>query len=98
MGGLPRPPFVPYPAVYPTPFPLPAHGMPLPSVPLPDSQPPGVTPVGTAGGTPISAAVSGHHLANTSGMLSELPPPGIGMLKILCWGTAQQCQVYLFFH
>ncbi|KAJ9709550.1 hypothetical protein PVL29_001162 [Vitis rotundifolia] len=77
MGGLPRPPFVPYPAVYPSPFPLPARGLPLPSVPLPDSQPPGVTPVGTAGGTPISSAVSGHHLANTSGMQSELPPPGI---------------------
>ena len=97
MGGLPRPPFLPYPAVYPAPFTLPARGLPLPYVPLPDSQPPGVTPVGTAGGTPISSAVSGRHPASPSWMLSELPPPGNGMHTISCLDADQQCQFYLVF-
>lgn len=78
MGGIPRLPFLPYPAAFPGPFPLPAHGMPLPSVPLPDSQPPGVTPVGTATATSASSA-PGHLMSGALGMQTELPPPGIGM-------------------
>ncbi|KAA8532296.1 hypothetical protein F0562_032329 [Nyssa sinensis] len=74
ISGLPRPPFLSYPAAFSGPFPLPAHGMPLPSVPLPDSQPPGVTPLGTPGGTPSSSASSGNQLAVSSGMQPELPP------------------------
>lgn len=79
MGGLPRSPFQPYPAAFPGPFPLPARGMALPSVPLPDSQPPGVTPLGTASTISVSSAASGHMLAGTLRMQPELPPPGIGM-------------------
>jgi transcription elongation regulator 1 len=78
MGVIPRsPPFLPYPAAFPGPFPLPARGMPLPSVPLPDSQPPGVTPVGFATATSASSA-PGHLFSGTLGMQTELPPPGIG--------------------
>ncbi|KDP22962.1 hypothetical protein JCGZ_01659 [Jatropha curcas] len=77
MGGLPRPPFLPYPAVFPGPFPLPAHSIPRASVSSPDSQPPGVTPVGTAGANPPSSAASGLQLIGTPGMQKELPPPGI---------------------
>ncbi|XP_050275850.1 pre-mRNA-processing protein 40C isoform X2 [Quercus robur] len=76
MGGIPRLPFLPYPAAFPGPFPLPAHGMPLPSVPLPDSQPPGVTPVGTATATAASSAPD-HLMSGTLGMQTELPPPDI---------------------
>jgi transcription elongation regulator 1 len=79
MGGIPRSPFQPYPTAFPGPFPLPARGMPLPSVPLPDSQPPGVTPVGTALAISVSSAASGHMLAGTLKTQTELPPPGIGM-------------------
>lgn len=95
MGGLQRPPFLPYPAVYPTPFTVPARALPLPSVPLPDSQPPGVTPVGTAGGAPISSAVSAHHPISSSGMQLELPSPGIGM-NFHVWMLIKSL-FYLFF-
>ncbi|KAF5450039.1 hypothetical protein F2P56_030420 [Juglans regia] len=81
MGGLPRSPFQPYPAAFPGPFPLPARGMALPSVPLPDSQPPGVTPLGTAPTISVSSAASGHMLAGTLRMQPELPPPGIDNRK-----------------
>lgn len=87
VSGMPRPPYLPYPAVYPAPFPLPSHGLPLPSVPLPDSQPPGVTPLGSAGGNPVSSVVSSHHPTSSLGMELELPP-GTGMLKISCWVAA----------
>uniref|UniRef100_A0A2N9IEN5 Pre-mRNA-processing protein 40C n=1 Tax=Fagus sylvatica TaxID=28930 RepID=A0A2N9IEN5_FAGSY len=81
MGVIPRsPPFLPYPAAFPGPFPLPARGMPLPSVPLPDSQPPGVTPVGFATATSASSA-PGHLFSGTLGMQTELPPPGIDYRK-----------------
>ncbi|XP_062164261.1 pre-mRNA-processing protein 40C isoform X2 [Alnus glutinosa] len=75
MGGIPMSPFQPYPTAFPGPFPLPARGMPLPSVPLPDSQPPGVTPVGTALAISVSSAASGHMLAGTLKTQTELPPP-----------------------
>jgi transcription elongation regulator 1 len=79
MGGIPRSPFQAYPTAFPGPYPLPARGMPLPSVPLPDSQPPGVTPMGTALAISVSSAASGHMLAGTLKTQTELPPPGIGM-------------------
>lgn len=81
MGGVPRSPYQPYPVAFPGPFPLPAHVMPLPSVPVPDSQPPGVTPVGNAVAISLSST-SGHQLAPSSWMQTELPPPGIGMLAL----------------
>lgn len=80
IGGFPRPPFLPYPAAFPGPFPLPAHVMPLPSVPLPDSQPPGVIPVGNTAAISSPSAASGHQLAGSSGIQIELPHPGIGMI------------------
>lgn len=81
MGGLPRLPFLSYPSVVPGPFPFPAHGLPLPSVPLPDSHPPGVTPVGSSGAILTSAVDSAHPLLCSSGMHPELSPPGIGNNK-----------------
>ncbi|KAM1846586.1 hypothetical protein ACFX14_010981 [Malus domestica] len=78
IGGLPRPPFLPYPAAFPGPFPLPVHVMPLSSVPLPDSQPPGVTPVGNTVANYLSSVGSRHQLAGSSGMQKELPHPGVG--------------------
>nr|XP_028947374.1 pre-mRNA-processing protein 40C-like [Malus domestica] len=78
IGGLPRPPFLPYPAAFPGPFPLPVHVMPLSSVPLPDSQPPGVTPVGNTVANSLSSVGSRHQLAGSSGMQKELPHPGVG--------------------
>ncbi|XAR53216.1 hypothetical protein NMG60_11021678 [Bertholletia excelsa] len=74
MSGLPRPPFAPYPAAFAGSFSLPPRGMSLPSIPLPDAQPPGVTPLGTAGGTPISSVASGPHLINGSGLQQDMPP------------------------
>ncbi|KMT02659.1 hypothetical protein BVRB_9g203360 [Beta vulgaris subsp. vulgaris] len=74
MAGL-RPPFLQYPPAYPGPFNLAARGMSLPSVPLPDAQPPGITPVVFPGGVrPV--AVSGMQMAHISVMQPEVPPPG----------------------
>ncbi|XP_048440932.1 pre-mRNA-processing protein 40C isoform X2 [Pyrus x bretschneideri] len=78
IGGLARPPFLPYPAAFPGPFPLPAHVMPLASVPLPDSQPPGVTPVGNTAANSVSSVGSGHQSAGSSAMQKELSHPGVG--------------------
>ncbi|KAF3431764.1 hypothetical protein FNV43_RR26500 [Rhamnella rubrinervis] len=77
-GGVPVPrvPIVPYTATFPGPGPGPGPGpfplMPvprgfhLPSVSIPDSQPPGVTPVS------MSSTASSHQLAGPSGMHSEV--------------------------
>ncbi|KAI5402846.1 hypothetical protein KIW84_050443 [Lathyrus oleraceus] len=67
--GLPRPPFHQYPAAFPGPFPFPARGVTLPTVPVPDSQPPGVTPVGPVGISTFSG--SGHHFRGTPGLQAE---------------------------
>ncbi|KAK7258065.1 hypothetical protein RIF29_32476 [Crotalaria pallida] len=69
-GGL-RPPFLPYPAAFPGPFSFPARGVTLPAVAVPDSQPPGVTPVSTSG---VSSAppASGHQLRGTTGLQTEV--------------------------
>ncbi|GAU36937.1 hypothetical protein TSUD_62060 [Trifolium subterraneum] len=70
MSGALRPPFNQYPASFPGPFPFPARGVALPAVPVPDSQPPGVTPVGAAS---ISApSAPGHLLRGTSGVQMEV--------------------------
>lgn len=75
MGGVPRLPTLPYPAAFPGPFPMLARGMP-PSVPVPDSQPPGVTPVGNTGAIPMSSA-SSVQVAGSSGIRAELPASGL---------------------
>ncbi|KAF9677058.1 hypothetical protein SADUNF_Sadunf08G0068100 [Salix dunnii] len=74
MGGMPRHPFLPYPAAFRGPFPLPGHGIYPPSASLPDSQPPGVVPVGTAGANPMLSSASFHQLPSAPGMQTELPP------------------------
>lgn len=77
MSGVHRPPFLQYPAAFPGPFPFPARGVTLPAVPVPDSQPPGVTPVGAAG---ISAfSVSSHQLRGTSGLQTVVISAHAGM-------------------
>lgn len=77
IGGMPRQPFLSYPAAFPGSFPPPGHGMPYPSVSLPDSQPPGVVPVGHSYAIPMSSSASVHQLPGAPGMQTELPPPGI---------------------
>ncbi|KAK3021870.1 hypothetical protein RJ639_047792 [Escallonia herrerae] len=74
MSGSSRPSLLPYLASFSAPFPLSTHGMPLPSVLLPDSQPPGVTPVVFPGGTSTSSAASGNQQAVASGVHPEVPP------------------------
>ncbi|KAF5939539.1 hypothetical protein HYC85_023798 [Camellia sinensis] len=74
LSVLPRAPFLPYPAAFPGHFPLPPRGMSLPSIPLPDAQPPGITPLGTPGGTPTISMASGPLLTTGSGMQQESPP------------------------
>ncbi|XP_010250268.1 PREDICTED: pre-mRNA-processing protein 40C [Nelumbo nucifera] len=81
IGGLQRPPFLPYPGVLPGSYPLPMRGMPLPSVPVPDSQPPGISPLGPPGGTPSSSVGSVHLPSNTTGKQPDLPPPGTDQHK-----------------
>ncbi|KAK3019663.1 hypothetical protein RJ639_003859 [Escallonia herrerae] len=74
MSGSSRPSLLPYLASFSAPFPLSTHGVPLPSVPLPDSQPPRVTPVVFPGGTSMSSATSGNQHAIASGVHPEVPP------------------------
>ncbi|KAF9624019.1 hypothetical protein IFM89_007717 [Coptis chinensis] len=71
IAGMQRPPYLPYPAVISNPFPLPVRGLALPSVSLPGSHPPGVSPVGPIGGTPSASEHTRSFV-----MHSELPPPG----------------------
>ncbi|KAL2591717.1 hypothetical protein AAZV13_12G025800 [Glycine max] len=71
MSGVLRPPYLQYPAPFPGPFPFPARGVALPAVPIPDSQPPGVTPVGAAGGTPTPSA-SSYQLRGTTALQTEV--------------------------
>lgn len=80
MGVRPWLPFLPYPAAYPSPFPLPAHGMPNPSVSQIDAQPPGLSSMRTAAATSHSA-IPGHQLVGTSGN-TEAPPSGTGTLRV----------------
>ena len=70
MGGF-RPSLLPYNSSFAGPFGFVARGVSLPSVPVPDAQPPGFTPIGKAG------AVT--QMAHSSAMKYEVPPPGIGL-------------------
>ncbi|XP_042480723.1 pre-mRNA-processing protein 40C [Macadamia integrifolia] len=81
IGGLQRPPFLQYPGVLPGPFPMPIRGMPGPSVPIPESQASGVSPIGPPGGTPTLSVGSGNQLVNNTVKQSELSPPGIDQGK-----------------
>ncbi|XP_027354873.1 pre-mRNA-processing protein 40C isoform X2 [Abrus precatorius] len=72
MSGVLRPPFLQYPAPFPGPFPFPARGVTLPAVPIPDSQPPGVTPVGAGGGMSVPSAAAGHQLRGTTALPTEV--------------------------
>ncbi|KAL1828233.1 pre-mRNA-processing protein 40C [Daucus carota subsp. sativus] len=74
MGVLSRPPLLQCPPAVSGPFPLSAQGMQLPYVPLPDSQPPGVTPVGPPGGSFVYPTTSGNQSAVFSVPEPELPP------------------------
>ncbi|MCE3217089.1 hypothetical protein HAX54_010315 [Datura stramonium] len=65
-----RPPFPSYPAGFAAPFPLSATGVPLSSMTLPDTRPPGVAPVAALPGVPTTASQSTH----ASGLQPELPP------------------------
>ncbi|XP_022776500.1 pre-mRNA-processing protein 40C isoform X2 [Durio zibethinus] len=81
MGGFPRPPFVPYTAFYPGPFPSASSGMPLPA-PSSDSQPPGVIPLGTSTFAPSTATPANQSLV-TSGIQTGLPLQGIDNRKLV---------------
>lgn len=72
IGGLSRPPLLPYPA-FPGSFSLPAHRVPLSAVPPSDAQPPGSS-IGIPGVASISSAVSDSMPLVGSGMPHELPP------------------------
>lgn len=67
-----RPPFFQYPASFPGPFPFQARGVTPSAVSVPDSYPPGVTPVGAAGSTPASSA-SNHQPVGTAGLQPGIP-------------------------
>ncbi|WRX16612.1 WW domain - like 2 [Theobroma cacao] len=75
MGGFPRPPFVPYPTIYPGPFPSASSGMPHPA-PSSDSQPPGVSPLATSPFAP-SIAIPANQSSVASGIQTGFPPQGI---------------------
>ncbi|KAK8699559.1 hypothetical protein V6N13_115642 [Hibiscus sabdariffa] len=77
MGGFPRPPFVPYPTIYPGPFPSTSSGMPLPS-PLSDSQPPGVRLLGMSPFAPSTVAPANQSFAIQTGL-----PQGIDNRKLV---------------
>lgn len=66
VSGALRPPYLPYPPVYPGPFPLAVRGTVLPPAISPSSLPPGVTPVGDI----ITSASS------ITEAQREMPPPG----------------------
>ncbi|OMO72664.1 hypothetical protein COLO4_27510 [Corchorus olitorius] len=81
MGGFPRPPYVPYPTIYHGPFPSASSGMPLATL-ASDSQPLGVTPLGTS---PFaqSSATAANHSSVTSATQTGLPPQGIDNRKLV---------------
>lgn len=78
MGGVPRVPIVPYTATFPGSFPFVARGM--HPIQIPDSQPPGVTPVENSGNTPLSSITSSYQLSGPSGMHTEVHNTGICVL------------------
>ncbi|KAK4761244.1 hypothetical protein SAY87_006137 [Trapa incisa] len=66
MSGIARPPFIQYPAVFPGPFPFPAHSISAQSVSRLDTQPPGVTPLGSTSGVPLSSGPSQVFVGNSN--------------------------------
>nr|XP_007131664.1 hypothetical protein PHAVU_011G031500g [Phaseolus vulgaris]ESW03658.1 hypothetical protein PHAVU_011G031500g [Phaseolus vulgaris] len=70
MSGVFRPPYLQYPAPFPGPFPFPARGVTLPAVPIPDSQPRGVTPV--SGGSSTFSPASSNQLRGTTALQTEV--------------------------
>lgn len=77
MSGVFRPPYLQYPAPFPGPFPFPARGVTLPAVPIPDSQPPGVTPV--SGGSGTSTLASSNQPRGTTALQTEAISGPAGM-------------------
>ncbi|KAK6145849.1 hypothetical protein DH2020_019718 [Rehmannia glutinosa] len=73
ISGFARPPFSPYVAVIPGPYPMPSRGMPPVSVSFPDIQPPGVSPAVSAVGAPTASFPAGGQSSVGSGQ-AELPP------------------------
>ncbi|KAK4421725.1 Pre-processing protein 40C [Sesamum alatum] len=73
ISAFARPPFSPYGAVIPGPYPTPTRGAPSVSVALPDIQPPGVSPAVSAVGAPTSSSTAGGLPAIGFGP-TELPP------------------------
>ncbi|KAL2242550.1 UNVERIFIED_CONTAM: Pre-mRNA-processing protein 40C [Sesamum indicum] len=73
ISAFARPPFSPFAAVIPGPYPTPTRGTPPVSVALPDIQPPGVSPAVSAVGAPTSSSTAGGQPAIGFG-LAELPP------------------------
>ncbi|GAB2233609.1 hypothetical protein Droror1_Dr00002835 [Drosera rotundifolia] len=74
MGVQPRPSYLPYPPVYPGPFPLGVQGLPFPSVPLQESQPPGVAPLSSVIGSLTPTAISSNQVG--SAVQKEVLAPG----------------------
>nr|XP_027097460.1 pre-mRNA-processing protein 40C-like [Coffea arabica] len=79
VSGLIRPPFSAYPVAITGPFPLPARNTPIPSVPLLDTQAPGVTNAEAPSATPIHTVASVSQ--STTGVLQAEIPPGIDNVK-----------------
>ncbi|XP_031383288.1 pre-mRNA-processing protein 40C isoform X3 [Punica granatum] len=74
MSGMARPPFMQYPAVFPGPFPFPAHGMPQP-IQLPVPRPPVITPLGPTSGVTLSSAPGNQFTGNSNTQAEKNPPP-----------------------
>jgi len=95
IGGL-GPPFIPCPPVYPGPFGLAARGVSLASVPLPDAQPPGITPIGNPGGVFPLPGTSGIQMTQSSGVQPEVSPPGTGLSVTLVFGKLTYVTYFIF--
>ncbi|KAI4357005.1 hypothetical protein L6164_000983 [Bauhinia variegata] len=68
MSGIPRP-FLSYPVTFPGPYPFQARGVTPPTVPIPDSQPPGVNPMAAAGVTSTNSSIN---MRGTTGLQMEV--------------------------
>ncbi|KAK1304643.1 Pre-mRNA-processing protein 40C [Acorus calamus] len=80
VSGFQRPQFLPYPGAVPSPFPVPlygGHGGPLPSMPIPEPQPPGVSSVVQPPENSSAIAAS----TQPAGFKAQSPPPGIDYAK-----------------
>lgn len=80
MSSSGRPPYMPYPAVFPGTVPYPAHNLPVSSNLVSNPQPPGVTPTGSIGTIPSSVS-SQQPAGNAAGQM-ELRPPVNGNLGV----------------